>query len=62
MAKDNRKTRWETFKFWDLVRLILEVSRYNGRAAQQPLLGATILIPCHVIIQAPAILLKNVHL
>ena len=36
MAKDNCKTRWETFKFWDLVRLILEVLRYycNGRGGR----------------------------
>ena len=29
MAKDNHKTRWETFKFWDLVRLILEPWHHN---------------------------------
>ena len=23
LGKDNYKTKWETFKFWDLVRLIL---------------------------------------
>ena len=28
MAKDNRKTRWETYKIWDLVRFILEVLWY----------------------------------
>ena len=27
-GKDNCKTRRETFKFWDLLRLILEVWRY----------------------------------
>ena len=29
LGKDNCKTRRETFKFWDLVRLILEVWRYS---------------------------------
>ena len=28
LHKNNCKTRWETFKFWDLVRLILENLRY----------------------------------
>ena len=28
LGKDNCKTRWETFKFWDLVWLILEVWWY----------------------------------
>ena len=27
-SEDWAKTRWETFKFWDLVRLILEVGQY----------------------------------
>ena len=27
LGKDNYKTRWETFRFWNLVRLILEVLR-----------------------------------
>ena len=26
---DWAKTRWETFKFWDLVRLVLEILRYH---------------------------------
>ena len=30
MGKDNCKTRWESFKFWDLVRLILEILRYTS--------------------------------
>ena len=25
LAKDECKTRWKSFKFWDLVRLILEI-------------------------------------
>ena len=29
LGKDNSKTRRETFKFWDLVRLILEIWRYQ---------------------------------
>ena len=28
LDKDDFKTRWESFKFWDLVRLILEILRY----------------------------------
>ena len=28
LGKDDFKTRWESFKFWDLVRLILEFLRY----------------------------------
>ena len=28
LGKDNYKMRWEAFKFWDLVRLILETLRY----------------------------------
>ena len=28
LGKDNYKMRREAFKFWDLVRLILETSRY----------------------------------
>ena len=28
LGKDNWRTRWETFKFWDLVGLIQEVLRY----------------------------------
>ena len=28
LVKDNCKTRWETFKFWDLMHLILEILRY----------------------------------
>ena len=28
LRKDNCKTRRETFKFWNLVRLILDISRY----------------------------------
>ena len=28
LGKDDFKTRWESFKFWDLVRLILEILRY----------------------------------
>ena len=28
LGKDNCKTRWETFQFWDLVQLILEVWQY----------------------------------
>ena len=30
LGKDNRKTRWETFKFWNLVGLILEILRYSA--------------------------------
>ena len=33
LHKDNYKTRRETFKFWDLVRLILEIFRYAFRMA-----------------------------
>ena len=33
LHKDNYKTRRETFKFWDLVRLILEILRYAFRMA-----------------------------
>ena len=29
LDKDNCKTTWDTFKFWDLVRLKLEVLRYK---------------------------------
>ena len=29
LRKDNCKTRRDTFKFWDLVRLILEIWRYS---------------------------------
>ena len=29
LSKNNCKTRLETFKFWDLVRLIQEVLRYE---------------------------------
>ena len=29
LGKDNFKTRWESFKFWDLVQLILETLRYT---------------------------------
>ena len=29
LGKDNYKTRWEIFKFWDLVCLILDVSTVN---------------------------------
>ena len=28
LGKDDFKTRWESFQFWDLVRLILETLRY----------------------------------
>ena len=28
MGKDKCKTRWESFKFWDLVHLILEILKY----------------------------------
>ena len=28
LGKDNCKMRWETFKFWDLVQLILEILQY----------------------------------
>ena len=28
LGKNNCKTRWETFKFWNLVRLVLEILRY----------------------------------
>ena len=28
LVKDKCKTKWETFKFWDLVRFILQVFRY----------------------------------
>ena len=36
LGKDNCKMRWETFKFWDLVHLVLEILLYvkyywNGR-------------------------------
>ena len=27
LGKEDCKTRWESFKFWDLVRLILEILR-----------------------------------
>ena len=30
LGKDKCKARWESFKFWDLMNLILEVLRYNG--------------------------------
>ena len=30
LGKDNCKTRRETFKFWDLARLVLEILRYMG--------------------------------
>ena len=30
LGKDKCKTRWEYFKFWNLMNLILEVLRYNG--------------------------------
>ena len=30
LHKDNCKTRWETFKFWDLVCLILEIWWYTN--------------------------------
>ena len=29
LSRDNGKTRQESFKFWDLVRLILEILRYH---------------------------------
>ena len=29
LGKDDFKTGWESFKFWDLVRLILETLRYS---------------------------------
>ena len=36
LGKDNCKTRRETFKFWDLVRLILEVWRYHEAKEDLP--------------------------
>ena len=32
LGKDNCKTTWEWFKFWDLVHLILEILRYISLA------------------------------
>ena len=29
LGRDNFKTRWESFKFWDLVPLVLEILQYN---------------------------------
>ena len=34
LGKDNGKTRRETFKFWDLVQLILEVLQYSALPLQ----------------------------
>ena len=31
LGKDDWKTRWESFKFWDLVHLILEILRYISK-------------------------------
>ena len=28
LGEDNHKTRWESFKFWELVQLILDILRY----------------------------------
>ena len=36
LGKDNCKTRWETFKFWDLVLLILEVWRWCRQSSTMP--------------------------
>ena len=36
MGKDNRKTKWETFKFWNSVRPILEILRYFHMTTHNP--------------------------
>ena len=46
LGKDNFRTRRETFKFWDLIRLILEVWRYSRGVSR----GIYQLSASHVII------------
>ena len=42
LGKNNCKTRRETFKFWDMMRLTLEVWRYNKFAAYPTAVGSPV--------------------